>query len=126
MRDYPAPRLYRLDPVAGRTLLVPVGLEGYDAGFNPTVEDRYEVQTTFYDGPNNGYYLNQWIFKERVRLFVKPLHIDLHTGKEYRCETCERFWNLWPDGRRPDETLLVRTGEHPHWEIKPTVRMVAD
>jgi len=89
--DYPPPQLYRLDPVRGAK------------GYHPMVQDHYEVLSRYVD---DRYGINQWLFKERVRVYSKVLHYDTN-GKAFRCPECEQHWKKWPDGR-PDEVLLRR------------------
>ncbi len=118
--NYPDPPMHVLHPIQGRWLIKPVALEDYDRGYNPMVEDVYEVMTTWHPhsaGADGGVYLNQWLFEKRVRVFSKPMHVD--NGKRYRCKACERYYReLWPKGR-DDETLLVRHGEHPNYSVGP-------
>lgn len=106
MKQYPAPQLYRLDPVRGAKFIVPIALEGYDRGYNPMVQDHYEVESRWICDGGREYGLNQWLFKERVRVYSKVRHYDFN-GKEFRCPECELHWKKWPDGR-PDEVLLRR------------------
>lgn len=119
---YPAPEMYRLDPVRGMKLIVPVALESYERGWNPMVQDVYEVETVQHD---ERYFTNQWLFKERVRIYCKPLHYELLTGKPYRCKACEAYWKECPE--RPDEVMIERIGEFHSWDIqykiKPFMRL---
>lgn len=102
---YPKPKKYLLEPVkGGHTYLVPVALEGYDRGYEALVRDHYEIETTYYAIDGKKYFVNQWKFKDRLRVWTRPLHYD-HNGKSYRCEECERYWAEEPS--RPDEVLLT-------------------
>lgn len=109
--DYPPPEKYRTEPPvlkSGKYLIQPVALEPYSEGFEPTVVDFYrrdfcgdpDLPERRYDDDSW-----RWRFTRRVRQYNRPLHYGLD-GKNFRCETCEKYWEKFPDGK-PDEVLLT-------------------
>jgi hypothetical protein len=96
---YPAPKLIRSDPVVGAKLIQPVALEGYDKGYNATVEDHYEP-AYWVEASQEPRTVWRWV--RRVRTWTRPLHYN-HEGHTIHCEECARWYEQYPT--RPDEVL---------------------